>query len=338
MTDRTVHLPVAAQPSIESLVSLAQRAESQGYRRAWLPETWGRDAPTVLSAIAERTDDIGVGPSILNVYSRSPALVGQTAATLQELSGGRLRVGIGPSGPAVIEGWHGESFDRPLRRTREYVEIVRKVLSGETVNYAGEVFTLGGFRLRSDPPETPVPIDAAGMGPKSVELAGRFADGWHALMLTPEGVRERMEDLRRGAELGDRDPEDVRVTLSLTCAVSEDGERARELARQHLAFYVGAMGTFYRDALSRQGYEETATEIATAWGNGDQTAALAAIDDDLLTDLGAVGTPEKAREELRKFTEIDGVDSVAVSFPRGAEPDELESTIDALAPEAEDHL
>lgn len=333
MTDRTVHLPVAAQSSLDALVSLAQRAEDRGYRRAWLPETWGRDAVTVLSTVAERTDDIGIGPSILNVYSRSPALVGQTAATLQELSEGRLRLGLGPSGPAVVEGWHGESFERPLRRTREYVEIIRAVLSGETVDYDGDAFTLGGFRLRSGPPETPVPIDAAGMGPKSVELAGRFADGWHALMLTPEGVRDRLDDLRRGADLGDRDPDDLRVTLSLTCAALEDGDRARRLARQHLAFYVGAMGTFYREALARQGYEETAEAVAAAWGSGDTEAALDAIDDDLLTDLGAVGTPEDAREQLRAFESIEGVDSVAVSFPRGADESELEATIDALAPE-----
>lgn len=332
MTDRTVHLPVAAQPSIDSLVSLTQRAEDHGYSRVWLPETWGRDAVTVLSAIAERTEEIGIGPSVLNVYSRSPALVGQTAATLQELSEGRMRVALGPSGPAVIQGWHGVDFDRPLRRTREYIDVVRAVCSGETVNYGGDIFTLGGFRLRCDPPETEVPIDAAGMGPKSVELAGRFADGWHALLLTPDGLRERLEDLRRGIELGDRDPDEVRTTLSLNCCALEDGERARELARGHLAFYVGAMGTFYRDCLSRQGYEDTAHEIASAWGNGDKEGALAAIGDDLLDDLGAVGTPEKAREEMRKFEEIDGVDRVAVSFPRGAEPDEIEATIDALAP------
>ncbi|USZ68563.1 TIGR04024 family LLM class F420-dependent oxidoreductase [Halorussus salilacus] len=334
MTDRTVHLPVSAQPTVADIVGFAQRAEDRGYRRAWLPETWGRDAATVLSAVAERTDDIGIGPSILNVYSRSPALVGQTAATLQELSEGRLRIALGPSGPAVIQGWHGAEFERPLRRTREYIDVVRAVLSGETVDYDGDIFTLGGFRLRCDPPETPVPIDAAGMGPKSVELAGRFADGWHALMLTPEGIRDRLDDLRRGAELGGRDPDDVRVTLSLTCAVSEDGERARELARQHLSFYVGAMGTFYRDALARQGYEETAHEIAAAWGNGDQAAALAAVGDDLLDDLGAVGTPEAARERLAAFERIEGVDRVAVSFPRGAERGEVEATIDALAPDA----
>jgi len=334
MTDRTVHLPVAAQPHVSDIVGYAQRAEDRGYRRVWLPETWGREAATVLSAVAERTDDVGIGPSILNVYSRSPALVGQTAATLQELSDGRFRLGIGPSGPAVIEGWHGAEFDRPLRRTREYIDVVRAVLSGERVDYDGDVFTLGGFRLRCDPPETPVPIDAAGMGPKSVELAGRFADGWHALMLTPDGLRDRLDDLRRGAELGGRDPEAVRTTVSLTCCVSEDGERARTLARQHLSFYVGAMGTFYREALARQGYEDTAHEIAAAWGNGDQEAALAAIDDDLLADLGAVGTPEEARRQLGTFEGIDGVDRLAVSFPRGAEPEEIEATLDALAPEA----
>ncbi|WP_458206594.1 TIGR04024 family LLM class F420-dependent oxidoreductase [Haladaptatus sp. NG-SE-30] len=329
---RTVHLPVAAQPSVDTLVDLTQKAEELGYERAWLPETWGRDAVTSLTAMALGTDEIGLGPSILNVYSRSPALIGQTAATLQEVSDGRLRVGIGPSGPAVIQGWHGESFDRPLRRTRETIDIVRKALAGETVNYDGDCFTLGGFRLRCEPPETPPPIDAAGMGPKSVELAGRFADGWHATVFTPDGIRDRLEDLRRGVELGDRDRDDVRVTLSLTCCALEDGERARQLARQHAAFYVGGMGTYYRDSLARQGYEDLAFEIASAWGNGDKERATELVGDDLLDDLGATGTPERAREEFQKFVDIDGVDAVAVGFPRGATVEDARKTMAALAP------
>lgn len=334
MTDRSLHLPVAAQPSVDSIVDLAKRGEERGYEYAWLPETWGRDAPTVLTNIARETETIGLGPSIVNVYSRSPALLGQTAATLQEVSDGRFRMGVAPSGPAVIEGWHGVEFDRPLRRTREYIDIIRTVLSGETVNYDGDIFSLSGFRLRCDPPEEPVPIDAAGMGPKSVELAGRFADGWHAIVFTPEGLEDRLEDLRRGMELGDRDPDDVRVTLSLTACALEDGERARQLAREHMAFYVGAMGTYYRESLSRQGYEDEAHEIAAAWASGDREEALEAITDDLLDATGAAGTPERAREELQKFAEIDGVDDIAVGFPRGASPDELEATIDALAPDS----
>jgi len=330
---RDIFLPVAAQPSIDTLVAYAEDAENLGYGRAWLPETWGRDAVTVLTAVAERTDSIGIGTSIVNVYSRSPALLGQTAATLQEVSEGRFRMGLGPSGPAVIEGWHGVSYDRPLRRTRETIDIVRAVLSGESVEYDGDIFTLSGLRLRCDPPETPPAIDAAGMGPTSVELAGRFADGWHGLMLTKDGVRERLDDLRRGAELGDRDPEDVRVTLSLPCIALEDRERARHLAREHLAFYVGAMGTFYREALARQGFEDEATDIASEWANRNREASLAAISDELLDALGLAGTPEECREGFEAWADIDGVDALSVSFPRGAEPGEIRTTMRALAPE-----
>jgi coenzyme F420-dependent oxidoreductase len=332
MTARDVHLPVAAQTGIDPIVSYGRRAEAGGYDRLWLPETWGRDAVSVLTVLAERTDSIGLGSSILPVYSRSPALLGQTAATLQELSEGRFRLGVGPSGPAVIEGWHGVEFERPLRRTREYVEIVKRVLSGERVEYDGELFQLSGFRLRGEPPAPAPPVDVAAMGPKAVELAGRFADGWHAIFFTPDGVRDRLGDLRRGADLGDRDPSEARATLSLNCCALEDRERARRLARQYLAFYVGGMGTYYRDSIAEQGYEEEATEIAAAWGSGERERALEVIDDAMLDDLCAAGTPEEAREVLERFERVDGLDALAVGFPRGAEPAEIEATIDALAP------
>ncbi|MFB6184078.1 MAG: TIGR04024 family LLM class F420-dependent oxidoreductase [Haloarculaceae archaeon] len=331
---RDFYLPVAAQPSVETLVDFASNAERLGYDRVWLPETWGRDAVTTLTTIAERTETVGVGTSILPIYSRSPALIGQTAATLQEVAGGRLRLGLGPSGPLVVEGWHGVDYDRPLRRTRETIEIVRAVLSGERVEYDGDVFQLSGFRLRCSPPNPTPPLDAAGMGPKAVELAGRFADGWHALLFTPDGLAERLTDLRRGADLGDRDPEDLRVTLSVTCLVDpDDPGRARDLARQHLAFYVGGMGTFYRDSLARQGYEDVAHEIAQLWANGEKEAATAAAPDDLLSKLAAAGTSEHARERLDFFAGLDGVDAVSVSFPRAADPDDVERTAAALAPE-----
>jgi coenzyme F420-dependent oxidoreductase len=307
--ERDLFLPVAAQPSVETLVDYARLAEDLGYDRAWLPETWGRDAVTTLTTVAERTDNIGIGTSIVNVYSRSPALLGQTATTLQEVSDGRFRLGFGPSGPVLVEGWHGIEYDRPLRRTREYVEVVRQVLTGETVEYDGDLFQLLGFRLRCLPPDAPPGIDAGGMGPKSVELAGRFADGWHALMLTREGLADRMEDLRRGADLGDRDPADLRVTVSLPCIALGD-----------------------REALARQGYEDTAHEVASEWANGNQDAAMAAIPAELLDALGVAGTPEACRDRFDAWTDLDGVDAVSVSFPRGAEPDEIRTTMRALAP------
>lgn len=329
---RDCSLPVAAQPSLDTLCELAQRAEALGYDRVWLPETWGRDAVTVLAAIAERTESIGLGTSILPVYTRSPALLGQTAATLQELSGGRVRLGIGPSGPILVEGWHGAPFEAPLRRTRETVEIVKAVLTGDEVRYRGEHFDLAGFHLRCDAPDPPPAVDAAGMGPKAVELAGRFADGWHAFMLTGDGLRDRLEDYRRGVELGNQDRANLRVTYSVPCFSLENGERARQLARQSLAFYVGAMGTYYRDSLARQGYHDLAHDVAAKWGSGEREAAMAAITDDLLDELGAVGTPGHVRDRLDQFAAIDGVDAVTITFPRGAEFDEIAATMETVAP------
>lgn len=333
MTDRTVHLPVAAQDSLEDVVDIGETAESLDYDRVWFPETWGRDAATTLAVMADRTDTIGIGTSIVNTYSRSAPLVGQTAATLQEHSDGRFRLGLGPSGPAVVENWHGQSFERPLRRTREYVDVVRQVLSGESVDYDGEFVDVQGFRLRQTPPEPTPEIDVTGMGPKAVELAGRFADGWHALMFTRGGIQERLADLERGAELGGRDVEDVRTTFVLPCCALPDGDAARGLARQHLAFYVGGMGTFYRDALARQGYEDEAETIHNAWQAGDHDEGVAAVSDDLLDSLAAAGTPEEVRERFDQFASIDGVDAVAVSFPRAADREVIDATLDVVATE-----
>jgi coenzyme F420-dependent oxidoreductase len=333
VTDRTVHLPVAAQDSLDDVVGIGQHAEALGYHRAWFPETWGRDAVTALAALADATDAIGLGTSIVNTYSRSAALLGQTAATLQEHSGGRFRLGLGPSGPAVIEGWHGEEFDRPLRRTREYVEVVRNVLSGEAVDYDGDIVQARGFRLRQTPPDPAPAIDVTGMGPKAVELAGRFADGWHGLLFTRGGFTDRLADLERGAELGGRDVDDVRTTFVLPCCALPDGDQARDLVRQHLAFYVGGMGTFYRDALARQGYEDTAETIHDAWQEGERKRAVGAVGDDLLDALGAAGTPAEVRERVAEFEALDGLDAVAVSFPRAAERPVIDQTLEAVAPE-----
>ncbi|MFO7927847.1 MAG: TIGR04024 family LLM class F420-dependent oxidoreductase [Halobacteriota archaeon] len=333
MTDRDLFLPVAAQPSVDSLVDQARLAEEAGYDTAWLPETWGRDAVTTLSCIARQTDEIDIGTSIMPVYSRSPALIGQTAATLQEVSEGRFRLGLGPSGPIVIENWHGAEFGNPLRRTRETVEIVKKVLSGDEVTYDGEYFDLGGFRLRCEPPNPAPPVDTAGMGPKAVELAGRFADGWHALLFTRAGLRDRLEDFDRGSDLGERDRSEQRVTLSLTCCVDDDPETAKRLVKQHTAFYVGGMGTFYRDNLARQGHEEVAHEVHESWQAGEKETAMDSLHDDLLSKLAVWGPPETARERFRQFTDIDGLDATSVSFPRAADSAQIETTLRALAPE-----
>ncbi|MFT4880939.1 MAG: coenzyme F420-dependent oxidoreductase [Salinirussus sp.] len=333
MTERDVFLPVGAQPSLDALVDQVERAEQLGYDRAWLPESWGREAGTVLATAAERTDEIGLGTSIVNVYSRSPALLGQFAASQQEAADGRFRLGVGPSGPIVIENWHGRDFGNPLRHTRETIEVVKGVLSGEVVDYDGEYHDIEGFRLRCDPPEPAPAVDAAGLGPKAVELAGRFADGWHAVNYTRDGLRERLADLERGAELGDRSVEDIRVTLSVGCCALDDSSRARDLLVQHTAFYIGGMGTYYRDNLARQGYEDVANEIYDAWQEEEREHAKRLVRDELRDQMGAAGTPEEARAELQSFLDIDGVDAVNVSFPRGAEVEEVMRTMEVMAPD-----
>ena len=225
MTALDVHLPVGAQPHIDDFAQFATQAEEGGFERVWMPETWGRDAVTTLATIAERTTTIGIGTSVVSVYSRSPTLLGQTAATLQEASSGRFRLGVGPSGPILMEGWHGITFEQPLRRTRETVEIIRQVQTGKMVDYDGEIFNLAGFRLRCGPPDPAAPIDIAGMGPKAVELAGRFGDGWHAIAFSRDGIRDRVEDLRKSEEKAspsqDRDESDSCPPCSFTFTAPE---------------------------------------------------------------------------------------------------------------------
>jgi coenzyme F420-dependent oxidoreductase len=332
MASLEIHLPVAAQPSIGTNVEYSQTAEARGYERVWVPESWGRDAVTTLTTISERTSTVGIGTSIVNIYSRSPAVLGQTAATLQEVSNSRFRLGIGPSAAAVVEHWHGVDFEQPLRRLREYVEILDLVLGGEPVDYDGNVFSLGGFKLRGSPPDEQPPIDTAGIGPKAVELAGRFADGWHATMLTPDGLRERLTDLRRGVELGDRAESAVRVTLSIPCCALADAERARSLGRNHLAFYIGGMGTFYRDAVARQGDEQTAIDIHTAWQAGERERATALVDDEMIDSFLATGSPEHARAVIEQFQDVEGLDAIAANFPRGATSAEITETMEHLQP------
>ncbi|MFB6309664.1 MAG: TIGR04024 family LLM class F420-dependent oxidoreductase, partial [Salinirussus sp.] len=228
--------------SIDGIADRAELAESYGFEYVSMGETSGWNVVPALSVIAERTDELGITDDVLSPYSRAPTTIAQVALTLHDVSGGRFRLGLGTSSPAIAESWHGQSFDRPLRRVRETIEIVREVADGGRVDYDGDIYDIGGLKYECDPPETPPPVDVAGFGPKSTELTGRFADGWIPQLLTPSGLRDRLADLRRGAELGDRDPDDIRVSPILRCCATDNRAEARELARSHIAFFLGAYG------------------------------------------------------------------------------------------------
>jgi coenzyme F420-dependent oxidoreductase len=332
MPERDIVVP-SGMDGIDDIAAMATHAENHGYDRISLPEVTGRDGVTLLAILAERTDDISLSNDVFSPWGRSPAILGQTGVTLQEASDGRYRMGLGASSPDLTEKWHLAEFDRPLRRLRETVELVKQVTSGERVDYDGAFFDGGGLQLRGVEP-TEVPVDVAALGPKAVELAGRFADGWVPQLFTPGALEDRLADFRRGAELGDRDPESLRVAVTVRSCVLDDPERAREVARRQLAFMVGAYGPYYRQSIAEQGFADATAEIHDAWTDGDRSEAIDAVTDGMVDRLVAVGTRETAEERLRRYEEIDGVDAVRIGFFGEMTDDERRRTTEALAPES----
>lgn len=332
-THRDVVLPLDEYDDLEDAIALAQFAEELDYGYVSMGETTGRNVPLVLGLLAERTDDIGIADDVLSPFSRTPSALGQTAVTLQEISGGRFRLRIGASSPALAEKWHGVDFDRPLRRVRETIEIVRQVQSGDRLDYDGDCFSPKALKLTCPPPEEPAPIDVAALGPTSTEMAGRFADGWVPQLLPIDGLRTRMDDLRRGAALGDRSVDDVRVALLLRCCAIEDGERAREYARRHVAFMIARYGPYYRNAIAEAGWSELTDEVSSRWEDGDRDGAYAAVSDELLDDLVATGAPEEARSQVERFEAVDGVDAVQIGFFGGMDEEDRRTTLAELAPQ-----
>jgi coenzyme F420-dependent oxidoreductase len=332
-TDQPLDLVLMSRDhdDVDSLAAQAERAEGHGFSYVTMGETTGWNIVPVLSVIAERTDDIGITDDVLSPYSRAPTTIGQAALTLHDVSDGRFRLGLGTSSPAIAEGWHGESFDRPLRRLRETIDVVREVYDGGDVDYDGEIHDVGGLRYDKDVPADPPAIDVAALGPKAVELAGRFADGWVPQLFTHDGLRDRMDDFRRGADLVDRDAADLRVSPLVRCCAHEDSEYARTITRQMIAFLIGAYGPFYGDSIAEQGYPDVVEEIRDAWDDRDTAAMSEALPDELRDAVAAAGTPEQVREKVDAFASVEGVDAVRVGFVAGMTQDDKETTMAALA-------
>lgn len=314
-----------------TMVDRARRAENLGYSRVSTGEATGWNVVPALTLIASRTEEIGVSNDVFSPYGRSPAMLAQTALALQDLSDGRYRLGLGPSSPPLTENWHGMTFERPLRRLRETVEVVRSIFDDGTASYTGDIFDVDGLSYERELPETPPPIDLATLGPKATELAGRFADGWVPQLFSPTGLEERYSDLERGMALGGRDPDDVRVSPIVRCFASADRERARDATRSMLAFLVGAYGPHYGDSVAAQGYRDVVDEIREAWNDGDRAAMADALPDDVLDEFAAAGTPEEVRTRVERYAETDSVDAVRVGFVFGMTDDEKEETMAAIA-------
>jgi F420-dependent oxidoreductase-like protein len=291
------------------LIALAQEAERLGYDSAWAAEAWGTDSVTVLSWLAAVTTRLKVGSAIMQIPARTPAMTAMTAATLDLLSGGRFVLGLGTSGPQVVEGWHGEAWGRPLTRTREYVELVRKALRREevaldgreyAVPYRGDDATGLGkpLKLMLRPLRAEIPIYLAALSPKNVALAFEIADGWLPIFFSPERAREAF---------GFSPRDGFEIAPSAMVVVMDDVETARDVVRPVLALYVGGMGArganFYNALVSRYGYEAEAREIQELFLDGKHRDAAAAVPDALVDEVALVGPRERIAERLEAWRE-----------------------------------
>jgi coenzyme F420-dependent oxidoreductase len=323
-------LPRSEDLPRQEIVDVVQQAEALGYDSVWVGESWGRDGFTWLTQLACHTSRIKLATGITTVYSRSPALIAQTVASLDEISAGRVILGLGTSGPIVIENWHGVSFDRPLRRTREYIEIVHLILSGERVNYKGEIFQLKGFRLPFTPVRPKVPIYVASLGPQNLRLTGELADGWLPIYLDADHLADFQRHLESGASKAGRTLDAVDVAPYILTCVSEDVEAARALVKAHLAYYIGGMGTFYANLIARYGFEDEVGRVRQAWSKGDRTSAAGQVTDDMVAHMAICGSPKEGQAQLAKYRAA-GVTLPIVSFAHGASRAMIRQTLEGLA-------
>jgi len=302
-------------------LGLIDQAEDLGYSSVWAAEAWGSDAVTVLSWIAARTTTIKVGAGIMQMPARTPAMTAMTAVTLNELSGGRFLLGLGLSGPQVVEGWHGVAYGKPLAKTREYVSIVRKAIAREEplvhhgthyqIPYEGPDATGLGKPLKlMTHPTHPVPIYLAAIGPKNVTLTGEIADGWLPIFYSPERAGEVYSPLLAAgfAASGEKDKGSRFDTIaSVQAIVTDDVESARNQVKPMLALYIGGMGAkgknFYNDLACRYGYEEAAAEIQDLYLAGKKMEAVGAVPDALVDELSLIGNKEMIRDRLEVWKE-----------------------------------
>lgn len=316
----------------DDLAEWAVRAEDRGYDSLWVGELWGENSVVQLTEVATRTDDVTLGSAILNVYSRSPAVLAMTAASMDRVADGRFTLGLGTSTAKAVEDLHGMAFDRPVRRAHETIELVRSLTgqttaAGDPVAYEGQLLEAADFPAL----DAPVPIYHAGLGPANRRVVGRLCDGWIPHNIPFSRLESTFEEVATAAAERDRDPDEITVAPYVPAAVSDDPDEAQDVIRKHVAYYVGS-GEGYRRAVA-SAYPET-DAIAAAWRDGRKGDAARAVSDEMVADLGVAGTPETARDRLADLVAETPIDHPIVIVPAPASRAVGEATVDALAPNA----
>jgi F420-dependent oxidoreductase-like protein len=324
-------------------LALAQEADRLGFSSVWAAEAYGSDSPSILAWIAGQTERIDVGTAVMQIPARTPAATAMTAATIDTLSGGRFRLGLGVSGPQVSEGWHGVRYGKPLGRTREYIEIVKLALGRKKVEYSGEHYTLPlpdgpgkALRLSFHPIRTEIPIYLAAVGPKNLELAGELTDGWLAVFFDPGMAPEFLASIARGRARVNKDLTGFDIVPSVPVVIGDDVEMCAELVRWYAALYIGGMGSreknFYNELATRMGYGEAAREVQDLYLSGRQRDAAAAVPLEFIDRTSLLGPVPRIAERMRDFAAA-GVTTLAVSLFAG----DAESGREALRSVAEAH-
>lgn len=317
-----LRIAINVKPQLPEGLTLAVEADRLGVHSLWTAEAWGYDALTPLGYLAGRTKTAKLGTGIAQLGARTPAMLAMSAMSMQALSNGRFILGMGASGPQVMEGWHGVRFARPIARTRETIEIVRMITRGDRLSHEGDVYPLPlpdseGRSIRSMEEPVDVPIYLAALGPANLKLTGELADGWIGNSFLPESAGVFLDPIRQAAEGAGRSMSDLDLMVAVSAEFTDDVDAAARRHADGYAFTFGAMGSakknFYNDAFARQGYGEDIAEVQRLWLAGDRAAAAARVPIEIGLKTNLVGTPEMIRERLVRYRDA-GVDTLRVSL------------------------
>jgi F420-dependent oxidoreductase-like protein len=306
----TLRVGVSAAALSPQSVDFVREAERLGADSVWAAEFWAGDAFTPLAFLAAKTSTIRLGTGIVQLGARTPAMLTMSALSMQALSGGRFVLGVGTSGPQVMEGWHGVHFNRPVQRTRETIEIIRKVSAGEPLAYDGDIYTLPlpdgeGRAIRSLMPPTHIPIYVASLGPANLRLTGELADGWIGNSFFPETADVFLDPIREGAAAAGRNLDALDLTVAVGVEFTDDVEEAGRRHAEGYAFTFGAMGSatnnFYNNAFARQGYGEDVQEVQRLWMAGDREGARRRVPTAIGLGTNLIGTDSMITDRIRLY-------------------------------------
>lgn len=316
----------------KGVVRTAQLAEDLGYDSIWIPEAWAYEQFQLLTEIGLATKRIGLATGIANVFSRSPGLLAMTAATLDEISGGRCILGLGTSGKVVVENFHGVPYEKPLTRLRDTVTILRALWRGERLTpEMSSLFDLRHFKLEMKPLRPDIPIFIASLQDKAIREIGRMADGWVPTFWPYKHFADGVALVAEGARAAGRDAAEIEVAPFMAVVPMDDAAMARSLIKPLVAFYIGGMGVYYHALFCRYGFADNANLVRDLYNSGDRRQAAAAVSDELIDAIAICGPPAYCRDKMAEWKEY-GVDRPLLNLPQGAPFEMIEMFLRELAP------